>query len=56
MRSEDSEITAVKLPKSSSSSAGSFMCPHVDLSSRCSEFLPESNRRPRDRQSRALTN
>ena len=29
---------------------------HVDLSSRFLEFLPESNRRPRDWQSRALTN
>ena len=29
---------------------------HVDLSSRFLDFLPESNRRPRDWQSRALTN
>ena len=32
------------------------MCSNVDLSSRFSEFLPESNRRSRDRKSRALTN
>ena len=32
------------------------MCSNVDLSSRFLEFLPESNQRPRDRQSCALTN
>ena len=29
---------------------------HVDLSSRGFEFSPESNRRPQEEQSRALTN